>query len=88
MVTGITNVIFTSLAMFVVDRWGRKALTLIGSVGLAVIYAFMGAAYYFHITGAVSYKHLDVYKRQPFTSMRVAPFSINMFRPSSARLSN
>ena len=25
-VTGITNVIFTILAMFVVDRWGRKAL--------------------------------------------------------------
>lgn len=52
-VTGITNVIFTILAMFVVDRWGRKALTLIGSFGLAIIYAFMGAAYYFHITGMV-----------------------------------
>ena len=52
-VTGITNVIFTILAMFVVDRWGRKALTLIGSFGLAVIYTFMGAAYYFHITGVV-----------------------------------
>ena len=52
-VTGITNVIFTVLAMFVVDRWGRKALTLIGSFGLAIIYAFMGAAYYFHITGIV-----------------------------------
>ncbi|MFR2071738.1 MAG: sugar porter family MFS transporter [Bacteroides nordii] len=52
-VTGITNVIFTILAMFVVDRWGRKALTLIGSFGLTVIYAFMGAAYYFHITGIV-----------------------------------
>ncbi len=52
-VTGITNVIFTVLAMFVVDRWGRKALTLIGSFGLAIIYAFMGAAYYFHITGVV-----------------------------------
>ncbi len=51
--TGITNVIFTILAMFVVDRWGRKALTLIGSFGLAVIYTFMGAAYYFHITGVV-----------------------------------
>lgn len=50
-VTGVTNVIFTILAMFVVDRWGRKALTLIGSFGLAIIYAFMGAAYYFHITG-------------------------------------
>ncbi|WP_321334682.1 sugar porter family MFS transporter [uncultured Bacteroides sp.] len=52
-VTGITNVIFTILAMFVVDRWGRKALTLIGSFGLAIIYAFMGTAYYFHITGMV-----------------------------------
>lgn len=52
-VTGITNVVFTILAMFVVDRWGRKALTLIGSFGLAIIYAFMGAAYYFHITGMV-----------------------------------
>ena len=52
-VTGITNVIFTVLAMFVVDRWGRKALTLIGSFGLAIIYAFMGAAYCFHITGVV-----------------------------------
>ena len=52
-VTGITNVVFTVLAMFVVDRWGRKALTLIGAFGLAVIYTFMGAAYYFHITGVV-----------------------------------
>lgn len=52
-VTGITNVVFTILAMFVVDRWGRKALTLIGSFGLAIIYAFMGAAYYFNITGMV-----------------------------------
>lgn len=52
-VTGITNVIFTILAMLVVDRWGRKALTLIGSFGLTVIYTFMGAAYYFHITGMV-----------------------------------
>lgn len=50
-VTGITNVVFTILAMFVVDRWGRKALTLMGAFGLTVIYLFMGAAYYFHITG-------------------------------------
>ena len=28
-------------------------MTLIGSFGLAVIYTFMGAAYYFHITGVV-----------------------------------
>lgn len=30
-VTGITNVAFTILAMLVVDRWGRKALTLFGA---------------------------------------------------------
>jgi len=52
-VTGITNVIFTIISMFVVDRWGRKALALIGAFGLAVIYSFMGAAYYFHLSGII-----------------------------------
>ncbi len=52
-VTGVTNVIFTILAMCVVDRWGRKALTLAGAFGLTLIYAFMGAAYYFHISGVL-----------------------------------
>lgn len=52
-VTGITNVVFTILAMCVVDRWGRKALTLSGAFGLTLIYAFMGAAYYFHISGVL-----------------------------------
>lgn len=52
-VTGITNVVFTILAMLMVDRWGRKALTLFGAFGLTVIYAIMGAAYYFHISGVL-----------------------------------
>lgn len=52
-VTGITNVVFTIVAMLVVDRWGRKALTLFGAFGLTLIYAFMGAAYHFHISGVV-----------------------------------
>lgn len=52
-VTGVTNVVFTILAMLVVDRWGRKALTLFGAFGLTVIYAIMGAAYYFHISGVL-----------------------------------
>lgn len=50
-VTGVTNVIFTVLAMFLVDKWGRKALLLMGSVGLSVIYLLMGGAYFFHISG-------------------------------------
>lgn len=35
-VIGVTNLVFTLLAMTVIDRVGRKRLLLIGSVGLAV----------------------------------------------------
>lgn len=50
-VTGVTNVIFTFVGMYTVDKLGRRALLLFGSVGLACIYALLGACYYFHITG-------------------------------------
>ncbi len=50
-VTGVTNVVFTVVAMFLVDKWGRKALLLTGSIGLAIIYLIMGGAYYLHISG-------------------------------------
>ena len=52
-VTGITNVIFTIVAMFVVDKWGRKKLALLGAFGLAIIYAFMGLFYYLEFTGII-----------------------------------
>ncbi len=52
-ITGLTNVIFTIVAMFVIDKWGRKTLAQIGSFGLTFIYALMGFAYYFHFTGVV-----------------------------------
>jgi SP family sugar porter-like MFS transporter len=50
-VTGVTNVIFTFVAIYTVDRWGRRALMFVGSAGLAIIYAAMGAFYYFNISG-------------------------------------
>lgn len=50
-ITGITNVVFTILAMYFVDKWGRRALLLLGAFGLTLIYALMGSAYYFHISG-------------------------------------
>lgn len=50
-ITGSINLIFTIVAMGTVDRLGRKKLMLIGSGGLAVIYAIMGYFYYAHITG-------------------------------------
>jgi len=50
-VTGVTNVIFTFVAIYTVDRWGRRALMFVGSIGLAVIYAVMGTCYYFQVSG-------------------------------------
>ncbi len=50
-ITGSVNLVFTFVAIYTVDKLGRKALLLIGSGGLAGIYALMGAAYYFQISG-------------------------------------
>lgn len=49
--TGVTNVVFTIVALYTVDRLGRKKLMLIGAGGLAVIYAVLGTCYYLHVTG-------------------------------------
>lgn len=49
--TGVTNVVFTFVALYAVDRIGRKKLMLIGSGGLFAIYLILGACYYFHVSG-------------------------------------
>lgn len=49
--TGIVNLAFTFVAIFTVDRWGRRILMLFGAGGLAVIFGLLGAGYYFHSTG-------------------------------------
>ena len=50
-VTGIANLIFTFVAIYTVDRLGRRALMLIGAGGLAAIYLTLGACYYFQVSG-------------------------------------
>lgn len=50
-VTGVANVLFTFVAIFTVDRLGRKALMRIGAGGLCLIYLVLGTCYYFHFTG-------------------------------------
>ena len=49
--TGITNVIFTFVAIYTVDRLGRKKLMLMGAGGLAIIYAILGTCYKMQVTG-------------------------------------
>jgi SP family sugar porter-like MFS transporter len=50
-ITGITNVVFTIVGMYLVDKIGRRALMLIGACGLACIYAVMGACYFTGVQG-------------------------------------
>jgi len=45
-ITGIVNLLFTFVAIFTVDRFGRRGLMLIGAGGLAVIYAILGSGYF------------------------------------------
>lgn len=50
-VTGIANLVFTFVAIYTVDRLGRRALMLIGAGGLAGIYAILGLCYYMEMSG-------------------------------------
>lgn len=50
-VTGVANVLFTFVAIFTVDRLGRRALMLLGAGGLAGIYLILGTCYFFEVSG-------------------------------------
>jgi len=49
--TGSVNLIFTFVAIGMVDRWGRKNLMLTGAIGLSLIYIILGIFYYLQIHG-------------------------------------
>lgn len=50
-VTGVTNVLFTFVAIYTVDKWGRRTLMFVGSAGLAAIYAILGGCYFIGLSG-------------------------------------
>jgi len=50
-ITGIANVIFTFVALYTIEKWGRRTLILLGAGGLGLIYLTLGTCYYLHVTG-------------------------------------
>ncbi len=50
-ITGIANVLFTFVALYTIERWGRRTLMLIGASGLGLIYLTLGTCYHLHLTG-------------------------------------
>ncbi len=52
-ITGIANVLFTFVALYTVEKWGRRTLMLLGAGGLGLIYLILGTCYYMQITGVM-----------------------------------
>ncbi|VGO18008.1 sugar porter family MFS transporter [Pontiella sulfatireligans] len=51
LIVGIINMVFTFVAMGLVDRVGRKILLLWGSLGLGACYIGVGFCFHFNVTG-------------------------------------
>ena len=52
-ITGIANVLFTFVALYTIEKWGRRTLMLIGAGGLGIIYAILGTCYFLGMTGVL-----------------------------------
>lgn len=50
-ITGIANVLFTFVALYTVEKWGRRSLMLIGASGLGIIYFILGTCYFLEVKG-------------------------------------
>ena len=50
-ITGVVSLAFTFVAIGTVDKYGRKILLLIGSMGLAATFGLIGLCYLLHLPG-------------------------------------
>ncbi|MFO8001427.1 MAG: D-xylose transporter XylE [Marinilabilia sp.] len=60
-IMGLVNVIFTVVAIYTVDKWGRKPLLMVGSTGMAIgMFSIAGLAY-FEIIGVSTLVFIIIY---------------------------
>ncbi|MBR1394623.1 MAG: MFS transporter [Prevotella sp.] len=52
-ITGIANVVFTFVALYTIEKWGRRTLILLGAGGLGLIYLILGSCYFMGMTGVM-----------------------------------
>ena len=60
-IMGLVNVIFTVLAIFTVDKWGRKPLLIIGSAGMAIGMFAISALAFMKIIGIGTLVFIIIY---------------------------
>ncbi len=53
-IVGVINLSFTVLAIFTVDRFGRRPLMIIGSLGMAVSMVTLGMTFFLERTSDLS----------------------------------
>jgi len=60
-IVGAVNLVFTIVAILTVDRFGRKPLMIIGSIGMAVSMFLLGFAFYFNYLGMAALLFMLIY---------------------------
>lgn len=58
---GLVNVVFTVIAILTVDKWGRKPLLMVGSVGMAVGMFAIGTLAFMNIIGVSTLIFIIIY---------------------------
>ena len=75
---GFVNVLFTVMAMFLIDKWGRKPLLYLGLTGMVIALVALGIGFTFHdsIGGAlkwISFVSMIIYI--PFFAISLGPIA-------------
>jgi SP family xylose:H+ symportor-like MFS transporter len=60
-IVGVVNLLFTVLAIYTVDKFGRKPLMIIGSIGMAASMIALGFAFYFNQLGIAALIFMLIY---------------------------
>ena len=58
---GLVNVIFTVVAILTVDKWGRKPLLMVGSIGMAIGMIAIGLLSFMEIIGISTLVFIIIY---------------------------
>ena len=60
-IMGLVNVVFTVIAILTVDKWGRKPLLIVGSIGMATGMIAISALAFLDIIGTTSLIFIIIY---------------------------